>query len=72
MNLGKAVERMVCDDIASGLCAEQYLEYVAGPERPDFFGKGPPEGFFWDVTTLAAKLTYEIDSWCSRSTLVHL
>jgi hypothetical protein len=52
---GIAVEKFVADAIRNNPFLSQYLEYVAGPNRADFYGKKGTVlgGFLFDVTTKA-------------------
>jgi hypothetical protein len=52
---GITVEKLVADAIRSNPYLSQYLDYVAGPNRADFYGKKGTVlgGFLFDVTTRA-------------------
>jgi hypothetical protein len=52
---GITVEKLVADAIRSNPYLSQYLDYVAGPNRADFYGKKGTMlgGFLFDVTTKA-------------------
>lgn len=55
MNWGKAVERLVANQIEkSKELHQQILKHVGGPKKPDFIGKGPALGKNFDITTPAA------------------
>jgi hypothetical protein len=48
---GIAVEKYVADAVASDPFLNSVLDYVAGPNRADFYGKGFMRGLNFDVTT---------------------
>jgi hypothetical protein len=52
---GITVEKLVADAIRSNAFLSQYLDYVGGPNRADFYGKKGTVlgGFLFDVTTKA-------------------
>jgi F0F1-type ATP synthase membrane subunit c/vacuolar-type H+-ATPase subunit K len=53
LNMGKAVERSVADEISQFQPHRQLFDYASGPNRPDFTGVpgGPAAGMNFDITT---------------------
>jgi RHS repeat-associated protein len=53
LNMGKAVERSVADEISEFAPHRQLFSYASGPYRPDFTGVpgGPAAGMNFDITT---------------------
>ncbi|MFZ0639185.1 MAG: hypothetical protein WAN33_13265 [Candidatus Acidiferrales bacterium] len=70
-NLGNVIERMVARDIQTDPRTAPFFQWIAGPGRPDFYGTGVLEGFFFDVTTTADLLAHEYLRWYSPQTFVH-
>jgi len=70
-NVGKVIERMVARDIQSDPRTAPFFQWVAGPNKPDFYGRNVLEGFFWDVTTAADQYAHEFLRWYSPRTFVH-
>jgi hypothetical protein len=51
MQYGNALERLVGERISQDPLYRQVFEYVGGKGQPDFYGRGPAMGLYFDIFT---------------------
>jgi len=51
---GTALERMVAESVGADPMLAPYFEYLSGANKPDWIGRGPLQGLFFDLTTPGA------------------